>query len=139
MARRIPTHTSLALICTSVAIALATGCASPTPHARAAAPLFAQATPSQTPESWATVLPSPGVEQTTLAMDRRDQALGLPPTGYARVAGAWQAKDRPSVTNYVWVHVPRNDRSLLFFTPRAQHERRAPRVPRRAHPWHTAW
>lgn len=137
MARRIRTHLLSALLAATGAIA--GGCAVPATYSRAPAPSFAQATPSHTTESWATVLPLPRIEQSAAAMARRDDALGLPPSGYTRVAGAWRVGDRPTLERYLLIHVPRNDRTLLFFTPPAHNERRAPRVPRRAHPWHTAW
>lgn len=118
---------------------LVQGCSSPTVHARHQPPTFAQAAPTATTESWASVLPFPGVDQDRVAYARRDAALGLPPPGYAAVSGAWQADERPSLDRYRFIPLSRSQHTYLFFTTPAQHERRAPRVPRRADPWRTAW
>jgi|GEM_PF-5582971 len=118
---------------------LAQGCSSPTTHARHQPPTFAQAAPTVTTESWASVLPYPGIDQDRVAYARRDATLGLPPSGYASVSGSWQADDRPSLARYQFIPLSRSQSTYLFFTSPAQHERRAPRVPRRANPWRTAW
>ncbi len=116
------------------------GCSTPTAaHRRALQPSFDQAAPTVTTESWASVMPLPGIEHDTLAYARRDVALGLPPPGYARTAGAWQGDRRPSIGRYFFVPLSRSPRTFLFFDAPAQHERRAPRVPPGAHPWRTAW
>ncbi len=115
------------------------GCSSPTTYRGHQPPTFAQAAPTTTTESWATVLPLPGVEQDRLAMSRRDTALGLPPPGYATVAGSWQDQERASLDRYRFIPLSRSQHTLLYFSAPAQHERRAPRVPRRADPWRTAW
>ena len=115
------------------------GCSTRAAHTRHQPPTFAQAAPTVTTESWATVLPWPGIEQDRLAYARRDTALGLPPPGYTGVAGTWRDSEKPSLTRYQFIPLSRSQHTYLFFTPNAQYERRAPRVPRRAHPWRTAW
>jgi hypothetical protein len=124
---------------TVLSVLALSGCATRQAHERHQLPAFAAAAPSTTTESWANVMPLPGVEQSTLAYARRDAALGLPPAGYASVAGAWRAEERPSLDAYRLIPLSRSHHTFLFFTAPTQHERRAPRVPYRAHPWHTAW
>lgn len=136
------TPRSVVPACTGAMLALTLGvqgCSTPAAHTRHQPPTFAQAAPSVTTESWATVLPLPGIEQDRVAYARRDTALGLPPPGYTSVAGAWQASERSSLTRYQFIPLSRSQHTFLFFTAPAQHERRAPRVPSRAHPWRTAW
>lgn len=118
------------------------GCAGPG-HAqpRAQAPTFAQAAPRATlasSESWASVLPLPGIEPDARASARRDVALGLAPAGFTRSAGDWPAAQPGSVERYFLVPLPRSQRTFLFFSSSTT-ERRAPRPPQRADPWRTAW
>lgn len=120
-------------------VVVATSCAPRQAHSRYQAPTFASAAQSSDVESWSSVMPMPGVEQTAMAYARRDEALGLPPAGYASVAGAWREQERPSLDGYRLIPLTRSHHTYLFFTAPAQHERRAPRVPHRAHPWRTAW
>ncbi|OAB60669.1 hypothetical protein AY599_27745 [Leptolyngbya valderiana BDU 20041] len=115
------------------------GCTATRTHQRTPRPTFAQAAPASSTESWASVMPMPGVEQDSTALARRDVALGLPPPGFTSVSGSWRQNERPSIDRYWLVPLPRSPRTLLFFTSPAQRERRAPRVPYGAHPWHTAW
>ncbi|MEO1277359.1 MAG: hypothetical protein AAFV77_00185 [Planctomycetota bacterium] len=123
-------------------IVFLSGCSTATPHARMIAPTFASATPAHSTESWASVMPNPAIGSSGLAIARRDQSLGMPAPGYVQVAGAWRGIERPSIDRYLLITVPRTERTFLFFSgsPSSPYnERRAPRVPRRAHPWHTAW
>ncbi|MFI4915705.1 MAG: hypothetical protein ACIAS6_04260 [Phycisphaerales bacterium JB060] len=122
---------------TGIAMAIQ-GCSTGT-YTRAERPTFAASAPRATAESWASVMPMPGGSSDALAYARRDTALGLPPPGSTPVAGAWRDQNRPSLERYWIVPLQRSPRSFLFFTAPAQHERRAPRVPSRAHPWRTAW
>lgn len=115
------------------------GCTTPTSQPRAARPTFAHAAPQASTESWASVMPMPGTVHDTLAYARRDAALGMPPADGGYVYGSWRGSDRPSIERYFIVPLQRSPRSFLFFTSPGQYERRAPRVPSRAHPWHTAW
>jgi hypothetical protein len=138
MATRRPVLAALGAVTLLLAMGVQ-GCASPTTYQRHQPPTFAQAAPTVTTESWATVLPLPGVQQDRLAYARRDTALGLPPPGYATVAGSWEASDRPSLDRYRFIPLSRSPHHLLYFGTPAQYERRTPWIPRRADPWRTAW
>ena len=118
---------------------LAHGCASTSDHTRVARPTFAQSAPQASTESWASVMPLPGTEHGTLAYARRDEALGMPSPDGGYVYGSWRGNERASIERYFIVPLQRSPRSYLFFTAPGQSERRGPRVPSRAHPWHTAW
>lgn len=115
------------------------GCASPTMHARVQPPRFADSFEVASAESWASVMPMPGIERSVEALSRRDTALGLPPPGPAGVAGAWRQGQRPTLESYRLIPLPRSERTLLFFGTERTYERRTPWVPQRAHPWRTAW
>jgi len=119
---------------------LAGGCSSPTTHAKTPSPRFADTAPVTTTESWASIMARPGIEPSPSAMSRRDVALGMPPSGPVGVAGAWRQDERASIDRWLYLYLPRTERTLLFFQSPDQYEsRRRPWFPRRAHPWHTAW
>ncbi|GIW74747.1 MAG: hypothetical protein KatS3mg103_1269 [Phycisphaerales bacterium] len=132
---------ALLALCVIAAIpALLAGCSIPLAQRRAAPVALAHAAHAAgREESWASVMPWPGVEPAAWTLARRDGALGVPGPEPTASAGAWRVADRPSLDRWLWVTVPRSEQSLLFFVPRTQTPPHRQPPPLGADRWPMGW